>query len=162
MNCSLKPAKNQSISEFGFVGGILMVKDKAWQRVWARGGMADARGLGPREETLAGSSPVAPTKSSASNNPSDGEPVVVFAAHGEDHGRADARFGTEEVQKATHPLNIGTGAGLLQQRPIVLPSGVLLSVNPSGPARNGQIVQIYPSEKRKENVHDTSDCRLWI
>ena len=28
---------------------------------WASGGMADARGLGPRGETLAGSSPVSPT-----------------------------------------------------------------------------------------------------
>ena len=29
---------------------------------WASGGMADARGLGPRGVTLAGSSPVSPTK----------------------------------------------------------------------------------------------------
>lgn len=77
MNCSGKPAKNQSISEFGFVRACLMVKDNASQRVRARGGMADARGLGPREETLAGSSPVAPTKTLDSNTPpGDGEPVV--------------------------------------------------------------------------------------
>jgi hypothetical protein len=31
---------------------------------WASGGMADARGLGPRGETLAGSSPVSPTNRS--------------------------------------------------------------------------------------------------
>ena len=58
---------------------------------WASGGMADARGLGPRGETLAGSSPVSPTKTNkkggpipeppgASNSQERNSPILISAA----------------------------------------------------------------------------------
>jgi hypothetical protein len=53
--------KESDREKFDFPWRGFNAKCGASQRVWARGGMADARGLGPREETLAGSSPVAPT-----------------------------------------------------------------------------------------------------
>ena len=44
---------------------------------WASGGMADARGLGPRGETLAGSSPVSPTNT-AGGRKGPGERRCVY------------------------------------------------------------------------------------
>ena len=58
LSCALPVRKSRNSI---FLQPVLVLSVEASQRVWARGGMADARGLGPREETLAGSSPVAPT-----------------------------------------------------------------------------------------------------
>src|SRR5258708_27566985 len=38
-----------------------------------------------------------------------------------------------------------------------IPSGVRLAVNPSGPAKNGQMFQKHPSEKRQGTVRQPSE-----
>jgi hypothetical protein len=58
------PGLPTTIINFGFARRDFVVvsfNNSPRRRAWASGEMADARGLGPRGVTLAGSSPVSPT-----------------------------------------------------------------------------------------------------